>query len=132
LISEHDHGYRLSQPRVGHVHMKLLAHPRLQGVTLWDAGRELGPNVVDSFSLRGFEPGSSARLIIRAAPSQTAVLSVVVNGAPTGTVKLEPRDAWQEVAVTLTGDRVESNLDVRIEGKGTSRILHHLWAVQRR
>ncbi len=132
LVSEREHSYRLSRPRVGHVHMKLLDYPQRPGVTLWDAGRELGPDVADSFLLRGFEPGKPARLLIRAAPSQPTAFSVIVNDVPAGVVAMQPRDAWQEVAVSLTGDQVRPNLHVRIEGSDGSRIVHHLWAVQPR
>jgi hypothetical protein len=132
LVSEREHSYHLSRPRVGHVYMKLLDHPRMPGVTLWDAGRELGPDVTERFRLRGFEPGRPARLLIRAAPSQPTAFSVMVNDRAAGMVTMQPRDTWQEQVVTLTGDRVESSLDVRIEGKSSSRILHHLWAVQSR
>ena len=130
LVSEREHSHHLSRPRVGHVHMKLLDHPRMTGVTVWDAGRELGPDVTERFRLRGFEPGRPARLLIRAAPSQPTAFSVIINDHPAGTVTMQARDTWQEQVVTLAGDRVESSLDVRIEGKGSSRILHHLWAVQ--
>ena len=130
LLSEERHGYRLSQPRVGHVEMKVLDPPGRPEVALWDAGRIVPSPVVESFELRGFAPSSPVRLLLRAAPFAPASFTVVAQGQRVGKVDLKPGDTWQEYAVALPLAAVPTTISVRFEGIDGTRVLYHLWAVQ--
>jgi hypothetical protein len=131
LVNERDHDYRLSRPRVGHVEMKVLGHPERPEVGLWDAGRIVPSDVTESFVLRGLSPSRSARLLVRAAPAAPASFAIAVDGRRVATIQLVPADSWQEYVVTLPSELVVATLSLRIEGVEGTRVLHHLWAVQR-
>ncbi len=96
LLSERPHAFKMSQPSVGFVDMKMLAHPREPDRDLWDAGRLLTSGLVFSFTLQGGGPGSS--LLLRVAPARDAKLSVTVDGVVTK-LDVKAGDHWQELRV---------------------------------
>ncbi len=132
IVSEKQHGYALSKKDVGFVDMKILPDPEKTSKALWDAGRTIGGNVTQSFSLHGLSPGHALRLLFRVAPAEPADFAVVIGGKRTGVVHLEPRDAWQEPALVVPAGSVQTTLRVRLEPVHGEYILYHLWAVQRR
>ena len=132
VISEREHGYALSLPASGHVVMKLLEHPERPHEQLWDAGRAVPPDVSESFELRGLSPGRPLRLVFRAAPPQTAVLAVAIDGQRLGELRLEDAEHWTHPALLVPADRVNPRISVRIDGVKNERIVYHLWAVQTR
>jgi hypothetical protein len=131
LVSEKEHDYALSMPRVGHVTMKLLPQPEWMGAPVWDAGRSLGPEVAETFELRGFAPARPARLLLRAAPAQAAAIAVFVGEHRLGSIEMKPRDSWQQLQVVVPSEHLEPPVAIRIEGVSNTRELYHLWAVQK-
>ena len=132
LISEEEHSYALSKPRVGHVRMKMLAHPERANTALWDAGRVVDGGVSESFNLGGLDPSKAARLLVRAAPAQPATFAVLVSGHRVGEIKMLPQDSWQQFELTIPAERLDANIAVRFEGVSNTRVLHHIWIVQQR
>jgi hypothetical protein len=129
LVSEKEHGYRLSNGSVGHVLMKLLPHPSFVREDLWDAARIVPPGVRESFTLKGLDPARPVSLILRAAPSETTLLSLEADPGISKSVELKAKDGWLEQRVDLGSPGV-SELAVRLESPKGEHVLFHVWAVQ--
>lgn len=129
LVSERQHGYKLSNGEVGHVLMKLLPNPAFPREDLWDAGRIVPPGVRESFTLSGLDPARKVTLIVRAAPTEPLTLSVEADPQVSIKTELGRRDGWLEQRIEL-GTPGVSQLPVRLETKEGEHILFHVWAVQ--
>lgn len=129
LVSEKQHGYRLSSGATGHVLMKLLPNPSSLREDLWDAGRIVPPGVRESFTLRGLDPARKVTLILRAAPTEPVTLRVEADPHLSVQVELPRQDGWLEQRVEL-GMPGGSVLPVRLETAQGERVLFHVWAVQ--
>ena len=129
LVSEHEHGYALSNGSVGHVLMKLLQNPALPHEDLWDAGRVVPPGVRESFTLSGLDPERSVALIVRAAPTEVTVLELQAEPNVQKRLELPRRDGWLEQRIEL-GTPGVSRLAVRLSSPSVERVLFHVWAVQ--
>jgi hypothetical protein len=128
LVSEHEHGYTLSERNIGFVFMKLLENPARPREDLWDAARIVPPGVSESFHLSHLEPEKPLTLVLRSAPTAISELDVTVSGKPSGHVRLTPSDGWVETRVTLPAPHTD-NVSVRF-GPGTSEhALFQIWAV---
>ncbi len=132
ILSEKQHGYAMSKKDVGFVSMKMLPDPRAPRKPLWDAGRLIGSDLTQSFSLRDLAAKHPLRLLFRVAPAEPAAFAVEVDGQRVGVVQLLPRDGWQQPSLTVPADRVQRTLRVRLVPVKGQYILYHLWAVQRR
>jgi hypothetical protein len=129
LISEREHGYRLSSGSVGHVAMKLLPHPSLPREDLWDAGRIVPPGVIESFTLSGLDPARPVTLVIRAAPVVSSELTLEIDPNVFKQVPLAQTQGWLEQRVEL-GRLGMTRLVVRLKDDRAERILFHVWAAQ--
>ncbi|MDF3066459.1 MAG: uncharacterized protein K0R38_2060 [Polyangiaceae bacterium] len=129
LVSEKQHGYRLSTGTIGHVLMKLLPNPTLPREDLWDAGRIVPPGVRGSFTLSGLDPARKVTLILRAAPTEPVTLHVEADPSFSAQVELGRKDGWLEQRVDLGMPGV-STLPVRLESAQGEHVLFHVWAVQ--
>ena len=129
LVSEHEHGYALSNGSVGHVLMKLLQNPALPREDLWDAGRIVPPGVRESFTLSGLDPERRVALIVRAAPTEATALELEAGPNIRKQVELPRRDGWLEQRIEL-GTPGVSSLAVRLNAPSVERVLFHVWAVQ--
>ena len=129
LVSEHEHGYALSNGSVGHVLMKLLQNPALPREDLWDAGRIVPPGVRESFTLSGLDPERRVALIVRAAPTEATALELEAGPNIRKQVELPRRDGWLEQRIEL-GTPGVSSLAVRLNARSVERVLFHVWAVQ--
>jgi len=131
LLDERSHDYQLSVPRTGQVIMRILPHPERPDRDLWDAGRVVPPNVVESFVVRGFEPGVAARIVVRIALAQAVELGISVSGRSLAPVAIEAHDGWQHVEAAVPSDLVSADLHVAVSSK-QMRNSFHFWAVQQR
>ena len=129
LISEREHGYRLSNGSVGHVLMKMLPHPRFAREDLWDAGRIVPPGVLESFTLSGLDPTRPVTLVLRAAPTADGSLTLETDPDISKKVELPAKQGWVEQRVEL-GRLGVTQLPVRLKDERHERILFHVWAVQ--
>jgi hypothetical protein len=125
LISEREHDYRIAGAP-GFVTMELLQSPRDQN-PLWDAGRTLPPNAVESFYLTS-ENAAHARLVVRAAPTERVSFGIELNGKAVGRVTLEPRRGWVEASVDHLALPSGKTL-VRFGPSDHERILFHVFLI---
>ncbi len=128
LMSEQARGFKL-HGAPGYVSMKLLSHPKHEGVDGWDAGRLIAQGSTARFSLQGLSPKQSATLLFRFAPATKAEFEVVV-GDTTQTVNLQPKDGWVEYAVGLPGAAVGETIDVELRAMEGEAVLYHAWGLQ--
>ncbi len=129
LVEEAAHHYALSVPRTGHVTMRMLAHPLQPNGALWDGGRIVPPDVVETFVLSGFDPKRPARLVFRVVTATTFELAIHVGGRPLPPITIEARDEWQHVVVPIPVGAVAEQLPVSVRSSD-ERQSFHLWAVQ--
>jgi hypothetical protein len=129
LVSEREHDYALSNGKVAQVQMKLLPNPSLPREDLWDAGRVVPADVVESFTLFGLDPARPVALIVRAAPVTPTRLKLEADPNVSQGVELPKRDGWLEQRIEL-GKPGVARLPVRIAGEREERVLFHVWAVQ--
>jgi hypothetical protein len=129
LVSERQHGYRLSDGSIGHVMMKLLPNPAFPREDLWDAGRIVPAGVRESFTFTGLDSSRPVSLIVRAAPTELVELVVEADPSIRVEAQLAKKDGWLEQRIELGTPGVAS-LPVRIEAAHTERVLFHVWAVQ--
>ncbi|MBN2192350.1 MAG: hypothetical protein JW751_06005 [Polyangiaceae bacterium] len=127
LVSERAHRYGAS-PRIGHVDMKILAHPERPSSELWDGGRLIPPGGTERFVVRGIRPGRPFAVVLRMAPTRPVKVSLSVGGWQ-GTLEVQADDAWQHPrlvvpAAASVGEEVE--VTVRAD---TERVSYHLWVV---
>jgi hypothetical protein len=128
LVSEREHGYALSNGRIGHVTMKLLPNPSRPREDLWDAGRIVPGGVVESFTLSGFDPERPVTLIVRAAPVAPFMLKIEAGPNVSRAVDLPEQDGWLEQRIEL-GKPGVIDLPLRVVSE-KERVLFHVWAVQ--
>lgn len=130
VVSEHDHGFRLSRRAAGFIDMKKLPHPENPERDLWDAGRISSPDVIESFRLRGLEAGKAARLLFRVAPVGPGRIAVESNGKVLGQLQLHPSDTWTEVSVELPAAVVDRELPLSLRTLEGGPTLFFLWVLQ--
>ncbi|HEY8944969.1 MAG TPA: hypothetical protein VIM73_11940, partial [Polyangiaceae bacterium] len=129
LLSESANEYRL-EGAPGFVTMKLLNSPS-SGKPLWDAGRVIGAGAIETFRVEGLQAGRSARLVVRAAPTEPVAIPVFVDGRSAGEVRLLPSGGWVEA--TLDGLVSESgSAEIRFGAAERDRTLFHVFVVQGR
>jgi hypothetical protein len=129
LVSEGEHGYALSHGKVARVEMKLLPHPHAPRRDLWDAGRIVPAGASESFTLSRLDPLRPVVLILRAAPSSPAALSIEANLDIQKRIELAPGDVWQELRIELGRPGVR-RLPIRVRAEHGEYTLFHVWAVQ--
>ncbi len=129
LVSEHAHGYALSNGQIGFVLMKMLPNPATPREDLWDAGRIVPAGVRESFTLSGLDPTRPVTLIVRAAPTETLRLRVEGDPDVSKQVELPARDGWLEARIEL-GTPGVSKLPLRLVTDGAEHVFFHVWAVQ--
>jgi len=127
LVSEKAHAHDLPRPGLGFVKYRVLADPLAPERDLFDAGRIVPPDVTVSMRVRA--PRDGGRLLVRLAPDQPSSLRVVLDGAPLGTLDVEPSQGrWVEVGLELpAGLPPEVRLEVTAS-KGEA-VLYHLWTL---
>ena len=128
LVSEKEHDYRLSEPHIGFVFMKLLPNPARPGEDLWDAARIVPPGVSESFRLQHLEPGKPLSLILRNVPTAASEFDVRIGGKQAAHVRLEASDAWLETRVSLPAP-TSSELSIEFSASTSERAEFQLWAV---
>ena len=128
LVSEKEHGYKLSQKHIGFVFMKLLANPARPGEDLWDATRLVPPGVSESFRLRNLAIDKPFELIIRSAPTAASEFDVSVSGKVVGHVRLTAKDGWEETRVVLPAPGA-TEISVELGAGSSERALFQIWAV---
>jgi hypothetical protein len=131
LVSESAHRYELSQPRTGHVTMRVLPNPKRPDADLWDAARIVPPGVTESFVLRGLDAGADTRLVMRVASAQSLDLELTVFDRTLPVMSIDGHDGWQHVSISLPVDSVQPEIVVGVRAS-QGRDSFHLWAVQRR
>lgn len=130
IRSEKAHDYRLVPADQGHLTMKLLPSPRGPAADLWDGGRIVGANTSEFFWLRGFQPGRPARIVLRVAPSQPALVNLWVNGQSQTLVTLKVKDGWDQVSIPLAPASVGPDLELQLQTLKGERISYHVWGIQ--
>jgi hypothetical protein len=128
LVSEREHGYKLSEKNIGFVFMKLLQNPSRPREDLWDAARIVPPGVSESFRLLHLEPGKPLTLLLRSAPTALTEFDVTVSGKVQGHVKLTPSDGWLETRVSLPAPQAD-HVDVSLGPGASEHALFQIWAV---
>src|SRR5260221_2449774 len=104
----------------------------LLGGGIWDAGRVVPPFASVRFVSKGLSPGKRARLIIRTAPPQPAMLRVEVDGTTLPLMALKPADSWYEASIEAPEHRVGGAIALTITVFGSEVVLYHLSSIQRR
>lgn len=130
LVSEEAHDFRLSQRAAGFVNMKKLAHPENPELDLWDAGRNSGPGLVQSFQLHRLHPQRPTRLLFRVAPVGPAKIRVESRSRVLGDLLLTASDAWQEVSFELPADAVQPDLPIALTTIEGGPTLYFLWVLE--
>jgi len=130
VLSERNHHLEMNRAPDGFVEMKKLADPLRPGRDLWDAGRISKPGLVQRFTLRGFQPGRPARLLVRVAPSGRARLRLYLEFSAVAEQVITPFDGWKEVAFELVPEQVTRDLSVALETTHETLTIYHVWAVQ--
>ncbi|MEO8905480.1 MAG: hypothetical protein ABI488_23435 [Polyangiaceae bacterium] len=128
LVSEKEHGYKLSEKNIGFVFMKLLANPSRPREDLWDAARIVPAGVSETFQLSHLDPEKPFILIVRSAPTAPTDFDVTLAGKVVGHVHQNPTDGWVETRVTLPAPHADSAALGFAPGK-TERALFQVWAV---
>jgi hypothetical protein len=128
LVSEHEHGYTLSEPHIGQVFMKLLPHPKRPTEDLWDAARIVPPGVSESFQLHNLQPEKELILIFRSAATADNEFDVYSPAGRAVHVKLVASDDWLETRVTLPAPRA-TNVALRLGPSTNERASFQIWAV---
>ena len=128
LVSEHEHGYSLSEPQIGQVFMKLLPNPKRPSEDLWDAARVVPPNISESFQLQNLAPDKPLVLLFRSAATVENDFDVYMPGERAVRVELKPSDGWRETRVELPAPHV-TKLSVRLGPSTTERASFHFFAV---
>jgi hypothetical protein len=131
LVDESAHQYQLSQPRTGHVTMRILPNPHRPEVDLWDAARLIPGEVVETFVLTGFDAGRRARLIVRVATAEPFDLEVRIDDLRLESKHVAVRDGWQHLAFSVPATLVTDQLRISVRSD-RDRDSFHLWAVQGR
>jgi hypothetical protein len=130
LVSEREHGYTYSRGS-GWTDMKILpdlADPRED---VFDGGRILYGGATERFTLGNLEPHRPATFAFRTAPAGGSKMRVRVNGNEIAAIALEPVDGWDERAVTIPADVVDSRVVVEIGNDGPGELpLFHAWVGQ--
>jgi hypothetical protein len=130
LVSERQHGLRVLNSPTQHAEMKLLPDPLNREVDLWDAGRSLEPGEGLAFELTGLDGSRPARLVLRSAPSEPALVDVFVEDQEIGRLKLKRHEGWLESEIPFSVPRTGRPIRVRIQSERGVCIAYHLWAVQ--
>jgi hypothetical protein len=128
LVSEHDHGYTLSEPHIGQVFMKLLPHPKRPTEDLWDAARVVPPGVSESFQLHNLKPEKPLILIFRSAATADNDFDVFAPAGRAVHVKFVASDDWLETRVTLPAPHTTS-VALRLGPSTNERASFQIWAV---
>ncbi|HVU02245.1 MAG TPA: hypothetical protein VHE30_10860 [Polyangiaceae bacterium] len=131
IVSEAEHRYRMDGAP-GFVAMKLLEAPERASGELWDAGRVVPPGVRLLGTLRGFSPGSPARLVVRTAPTRPASVVVAVDGVDLPPVALNPANRWVESVVEVPAARVTREMQISLSARENELVYYHLWGIQAR
>ena len=132
VISEKEHAYRI-EGALGFVAMKLLAASGPgKGREVWDAGRVTFPGVKIRFTLKGFEAGRGARLLVRTAPSRGAHLLIAAEGHPPVRAELRPTDTWLESVIELPKELVSPELRLTLTVEDGEVVVYHLWGIASR
>ncbi len=131
LVDETAHQYRLSEPRTGHVTMRILPNPDRPEADLWDAGRGVPAEVVETFVMTGLDAGRGARLIVRVAAASPFQLEVSVDDQVLEPQRVGVRDGWQHAAFVIPAAVVSEQMRVSVRSD-QGRDSFHMWAVQRR
>ncbi|MFZ5897165.1 MAG: hypothetical protein ACOY0T_39265 [Myxococcota bacterium] len=126
LVNERAHSYRVTGAP-GFVSMELIEAP-LDHKPLFDAGRTLPPPAIETFTLSGDERAAQARLIVRAAPTQTTSFEVAIDEEPIGKITLEPSGGWVEASISHPKLRARK-LRVRLGGSDRERLVYHVFLV---
>jgi hypothetical protein len=130
LISEREHAYTYSRGS-GWTDMKILPDPLDSRLDLFDGGRILYAHATEHFVLRSLEPGRTATLALRTAPTGGTRFHVRVAGAEVAAVALQPVDGWDERVIDIPADRVTPTLDIDIDNDGPGELpLFHAWVGQ--
>jgi hypothetical protein len=56
---------------------------------------------------------------------------VVVGQHRLGSIEMKPRDYWQQLELVVPSEHLEHSVAIRIAGVNNTRVLYHLWAVQK-
>jgi hypothetical protein len=127
LVSEKEHAHDLPRPGLGFVKYRVLADPLAPERDLFDAGRILPPGVTVSMRMR--VPLEGGRLMVRLAPDQATSLAVVVDGAPRGTIEVEPSPGrWVEAGLDLPAG-LPREVRVELSASKAEAVLYHLWTL---
>ncbi len=132
LVSEKENGYRFDRPANGWTDMRVLPDPADPRRDMFDAGRRIAPGKRSSFDARGLVPGKRIRLVVRVAQEAATKVRVRVNGRDAGEIELERVDGWEEAALVIDEELVDSSrLRIELTNEGPGDFLHyHAWIVQ--
>ena len=131
VLSEREHSYNFTHPHAGWVHLRLLSDPVKPTEDVLDAGRDIAIGREESFVLTSNTTSPNARLIVRASPVASGEIEVFVDGRPSGTLRPQPTDHWQELSLPLASPVAEGQkLRVRMHNKSVfGWINYHVWLV---
>ncbi len=101
IVDERRHHYAFPQPQAGFVDMRVLADPITPSHDVLDSGRRIPEGRTERFTLASNSETSTARLVVRTAPTSGGRVEVTMDGRPVGDLPLEPSNGWTEVSLPL-------------------------------
>ena len=129
IVNEGGHAYS-TEHAVGFVEMKLLPHPAQESRDVFDAGRLSPVGAAHAFVVRGLSAGREARMLLRTAPTSSAVLGVEVDGKPITDIALTPGPGWQELPAVVPANLVSQEMNVRLVSRQSGHVLFHVFVLQ--
>lgn len=127
LLSERAHDYQFPRPNMGFVTMRVLEDPQEPDEGLFDAGRVIPAEQIESATMK--LPTNGGRLIVRTVIHGPARVEVRIDERHVGTLELIPEDGWIEPSIELPpGLPSEGRLTLRPVGGGWDD--HHVWIVE--
>ena len=131
LVSEKASHYRFDQPQNGFTEMRVLPDPNDAKGDLFDAGRRIGYHRAEHFRVQGIVSGQKAHIVVRTAPEKRAYVSVQVDGALLGSIRIAPDDGWKELSYEIPAARVREAMEIDLQNDGPGDFLdYHVWITQ--
>jgi hypothetical protein len=126
LVSERRHAYVFPRPAMGFVDFRVLPAAGKSARDLFDAGRIIPPDQVESATLRA--PSGRGRLILRTVTAHPVDIDVKIEGHDAGRLHIERTSTWTEPSLPLP-EGGSHELRVELTPRGGPLFDAHLWTV---
>jgi hypothetical protein len=129
LVSERAHGYVFPHPSMGFVGFRVLADPADTHRDLFDAGREIPPDQVET--ARVSLSGKPSRLIVRTVGvARPSFVDVTIGGRVVGRLEIPRGRGWREPSIDLPID-VRGDVDIQLTPRAEGWTNFHVWVVEK-